>query len=148
MKNLIAIIAIMFACAQTPVLARDIFDEPFLYLQSPGVIVDNAIWFIRPVALQSWIEIERGKQGFYEASFLSGTGAGIAWERNIAVNGKYYSTFSFALTGLFYPILQEVNVFKFSGAMTVSTLDGLIGGGVRFDGKSCSGMLVTTIKIF
>jgi hypothetical protein len=150
MKNLIAFLSLCFACIH-PVFATDIFNQPFAYLSAPqpaqGQASQIGVWELKPVMMQSWIGITRGSDGMFNAEFLSGTGAGVSWQRTIIVNGEYYNSFCITGCGLFSPIISGQTSVKFAGALSVSVLNGWIGAGAQFNGRNVAGILTTNFNL-
>ena len=149
MKNLIAL-AFILLCFQLPG-AQDIWNQPFSYLSAPRPAQDASsqvgVWWVKPVALQSWIGITRGADKYFVAEVLNGSGVGVSWQRTILVRGEYYNSFCVTASGLFAPIVSGQTSVRFSGALTVSALNGWIGAGARFDGKNVSGIFVTNFNL-
>jgi len=149
MKNLIAFVFILL-CFQLP-RAQDIFNQPFSYLSAPRPAQDASsqvgVWWIKPTMIQSWIGITNDSEKYLTAEFLNGTGAGVSWQRTIIVKGEYYQTLGIAASGLFTPIVGAQTSIRFAGALTISLLNGWIGGGVRFDGKKVSGIMTTNFNL-
>ena len=147
--------SLLFAVPQAQ--AKETFNQPFKYLADDrpdsNMSPADGIWFIRNVYTQSFIKIHKGVDGDLEATVLSGTGVGIAWERAISINGKYHTSFSFSVDGLFSPVMdgETLKAIKFSGSIILGTqlpLIGVIGAGPGFDGKSVTANISYSGKIF
>jgi hypothetical protein len=146
MKKLAFLFWIFWSC-QTPVFAKDIFSDPFGYLSDTATLpLQSSVgkWYVKSVALQSLIGVTRdAATGLMRADLFSGTGAGVSWEREIVVNHKYYQSFAVTAGALFSPVSASQPFVNFSGCLILSTLDGWVGGGVKLDGKSVSGIIMT-----
>jgi uncharacterized membrane protein len=148
--GMLLIFAFIFSMAAAP-QAKDTFRGPFDYLSlkqpAPDYSSDSGHWYIRPVVSQSVVSICKDKDGLFIANLFSGTGLGIAWERTIVVEGKYYSAFGLSASILFSPVVDGKEGVNCSGDIVASTLDNWIGAGVRADGKKIYFVLKSTVNI-
>ena len=129
----------LFGAVQTQ--ARDTFNQPFAYLSlktpPPNMAPTDGWWMLKPAPSFSFLGIARGTDGYLIASPFPGAGIGINLERDITINGNWYSSLSISGNALFSAIPGSTN-YDFFGSVLLGTEIspiGIIGIGPGFDGR-------------
>ena len=129
----------LFGAVQTQ--ARDTFNQPFAYLSlktpPPNMAPTDGWWMLKPAPSFSFLGIARGTDGYLIASPFPGAGIGINLERDITINGNWYSSLSISGNALFSAIPGSIN-YDFFGSVLLGTEIspiGIIGIGPGFDGR-------------
>ena len=124
--------------------AKEIFNQPFAYLslKAPPATMSSTDgwWMIKPAPSFSFIGISRGEGGYLIASPFPGAGLGVALERNISINGDWYTALSLSGNALFSSIPGSSNYYFFGSVLIGTTIYplGVIGIGPGFNGKNAS----------
>jgi hypothetical protein len=134
----------------TILLASTIWSMPeagvFSHFLSVSPVADSARLELKPVGLLSWIEIDKN----WYAAPMPGTGGGLSLQLTTQKKGENYAAVSASILGIFTKEFiqgDDKGRTKFSIAFTLNTLNNVIGGGVKYNGKNWTGLICTNINL-
>ena len=152
MKNLIAILAVLFTCAQQPLFAVEKIDQPFqFFLKQANLTTDTAAWALQPTVAIPTILAYRSddKSKILDVSAFDRIAAGLSYGRYIkTTTGTTYETVGVSALAMFS------SAQDFSAGFTLDLFNRLIcigpgyDLGSRPDGHRVFLMMGFGIKIF